>query len=140
MAAFNKINVFVQNLANGVHNLASDAPYVALTNSTPVATNTILANITQIANGNGYTTGGSAATVTSSTQTSGTEKWLVQSVTFTASGAFGPFRYAVLYDSTPVSPVNPLIAWWDFGSAVTLASGDTFTVAFDQTNGVLQIT
>lgn len=139
MVAYNKINVFVQDLANKKHDLSADSFKVALTNTAPVATNTILSNITQIANGNGYTTDGTAATITSSTQTSGTEKWILQSVVYTATGTVGPFQYAVLHNSTQTTPLKPLIAWWDYGSAVTLASGDTFTVSFDASNGVLTI-
>lgn len=139
MATYNKFNQFVQDLANKAHNLSADVFKVMLTNTVPVNTNTIKANITEISAGNGYTAGGTAATITSSTQTSGTLKWILQSVVFTASGAVGPFRYAVLYNDTQTSPADPLIAWWDYGSAVTLASGDTFTVAFDGTNGVLTI-
>jgi hypothetical protein len=139
MVAYNKINQFVQDLANKKHDLSADTFKVMLTNSAPVATNAIKSDITDIAAGNGYTAGGTAATITSSTQTIGTEKWILQSVVFTATGAVGPFRYAVLYNDTQATPVKPLIAWWDYGSAVTLASGDTFTVAFDGTNGVLTI-
>jgi hypothetical protein len=62
-------------------------------------------------------------------------------VVFTASGgSIGPFRYAVLYDDTPTSPADPLVSWWDYGSSITLASGETFTVDFDATNGIFQIT
>jgi hypothetical protein len=50
------------------------------------------------------------------------------------------FRYVVLYNDTPTSPADPLIAWWDYGSNVTLNSGETFTVAFDATNGIFQLT
>lgn len=138
MAAFNKFNSFVEDLAEKVHNLHADSLKVVLTNTLPVNTNTILANITQIANGNGYTTGGAAATVSASAQSSGTYKLTLADVVFTASGgSVGPFRYAVLYNDTPTSPVDPLIGWWDYGSAVTLAEFDTFTVDFDATNGVL---
>jgi hypothetical protein len=56
-----------------------------------------------------------------------------------ASGAVGPFRYAVLYNDTQTSPAKPLIGYWDYGSAVTMANGDTFTIDLDQTNGILQI-
>lgn len=139
MAAYNKINAFVADISNKVHNLGSDTLKVVLTNSAPVATNTVLGNITQIANGNGYTTNGATVTVTSSAQSSGTYK-LVGSLanpTWTASGSMGPFRYAVLYNSTAGSV--QLIAWWDYGSSITLNSGDTFTVTLDGTNGILQI-
>lgn len=138
MATFNKFNSFVDDIAKGVHNLSTGALKVALTNTAPVATNTVLANITQIANGNGYLTGGTATTPTLS-NASGTEKLVCTDVVFTATGAMGPFRYAVLYNDTPTSPVDPLIGWWDYGSAVTLAAAETFTVDFDGTNGVLTI-
>lgn len=140
MAAYNKFQIFVQNIAQGVHNLATDALKVALTNTAPVATNTLFSNITEISAGNGYTAGGIAPTITSCTESSGTLSLILQNITWTASGGtIGPFRYAVLYDSTPSSPLKPLIAWWDYGSSITLNSTETFTVSFDAVNGVLQI-
>ena len=138
MATFNKFQSFVEAVCEKVHNLGADTLKVALTNTAPVNTNTVLANITQIANGNGYTTGGATATISSSAQTSGTYKLVLADVVFTATGAMGPFRYAVLYNSTATN--SELIAWWDYGSSFTLASGETFTVDFDATNGVLQLT
>lgn len=137
MATYNKFQSFVEALAEKVHNLGADDLRVVLTNSAPVNTNTVLADITQIANGNGYTTGGTAATISSSAQTSGTYKLVLADVVFTASGSMGPFRYAVLYNNTATN--DELIAWWDYGSNLTLASGDSFTVDFDATNGVLTI-
>ena len=137
MAAYNKFQSFVELLAEKAHNLGADVLKVALTNTAPVNTNTVLANITQISNGNGYTTGGTAASISSSAQTSGTYKLVLADVVFTATGAVGPFQYAVLYNNTATN--NELIAWWDYGSAVTLANGDTFTVDFDASNGVLTI-
>lgn len=137
MATFSKFNSFVEAVAEKIHNLGSDTLKIALTNSAPVATNTVLANITQVANGNGYTTGGTAATTSSSAQTSGTYKLVLADVVFTATGAVGPFRYAVLYNDTATN--DELIGWWDYGSSVTLANTDTFTVDFDATNGVLTL-
>lgn len=137
MATYNKFQPFVEYLAEKTFNLGSDVLKVALTNTVPVNTNTVLANITQIAGTGGYTTGGTAPTITSSAQTTGTYKLVLADVVFTATGAMGPFQYAVLYDDTATN--DELIAWWDYGSAVTLASGDTFTVDFDATNGVLTI-
>jgi hypothetical protein len=137
MAAYNKFQAFVENIAEKVHNLGADTLKIVLTNSAPVATNTVLANITQIANGNGYTTGGTQATISSSTHSTGTYKLVLADVTFTATGAVGPFRYAVLYNDTATN--DELIGWWDYGSSITLANGDTFTVDFDPTNGVLTI-
>lgn len=139
MATFNKFNSFVEDLAEKVHNLGADTLKVALTNTAPTAANTILGNITQITAGNGYTTGGNAASITSSSQTGGTYKLVLGDVTFTATGSMGPFRYAVLYNDTPTSPVDPLIGWYDYGSSITLAANETFTVDFDPTTGALTI-
>lgn len=136
MASYNKFLQFTKDLVDGVHDFDAHTFKVALTNSAPVNTNTVLANITQISNGNGYTTGGTATSMSTSTS-SGTAKVTGTDVVFTASGgSVGPFRYAVLYNDTPSSPADPLMAWWDYGSSVTLADTETFTVDFDATNGI----
>lgn len=136
MAAFNKFNSFVEALAEKVHNLGSDSLVIALTAAAnaPVATNTVLANLTQIA----YTNLSSrAVTTSSSAQTSGTYKLVCNDLVLTASGAVATFRYVVLYNDTATN--DELIGWWDYGSDVTLANGETFTVDFDGTNGVLTL-
>jgi hypothetical protein len=140
MASFNKFNSFVLDLATKVHNLNSDTLKVMLTNTAPVATNTIKANITEIAAGNNYNAGGATANFVSGTQTSGTYKLILGSTApaWTASGGnIGPFQYAVLYNSTAAS--GNLIGWWDYGTSLTLTNGNTFTVALDQSNGVLTL-
>lgn len=137
MATFNKFNSFVEAVAEKTHNLGADVLKVMLTNSAPVATNTVKANLTEISAGNGYTAGGTAATISSSTQTSGTYKLVLADVVFTATGAVGPFRYAVLYNDTATN--KELIGWWDYGSSISLANGETFTVDFDPSAGVLTI-
>lgn len=136
MATFNKFYCFVENVAEKVHDLGADTLKILLTNSAPSQSNTVKANLTEISSGNGYTAGGTQATQTSSAQTSGTYKLVLGDVVFTASGgSIGPFRYAVLYNDSGTS--DPLIGWWDYGSSITLASGETFTVDFDATSGVL---
>jgi hypothetical protein len=141
MAAFFKFNQFVEDVAHKVHNLGSDTLKVYLTNATPdAAADAVKADLAEISAGNGYTAGGATPTISSSGETSGTYKLVLADVTFTASGgSIGPFRYAVLYNDTPTSPADPLIGAWDYGSALTLASGETLTVDFDATNGVLQL-
>lgn len=140
MATYTKFQAFVENLAEKVHNLGADTLKVMLCNTAPVATNSIKGDLTEIGAGNGYTAGGATPTISASAQTTGTYKLTLADVVFTASGGtIGPFRYAVLYNDTPTSPADPLIGFWDYGSAVTLADGETFTVDFDATNGVLQI-
>lgn len=137
MAAFNKFNSFPDALSKEVHNLNSDVLKVTLTNSAPVATNTQKSNLTEITAANGFTAGG-ATTAQTLTNSSGTEKLVCANVTWTASGgSIGPLRYAVLYNDTATN--KELIGWWDYGSSVTVASGETFSVNFDQTNGVLTI-
>ena len=143
MATYVKYNSFVEHLAEKVHNLGADTLKVALTNTAPnVSTHSVFADITEISAGNGYTAGGNTAAVSTSAQTSGTYKLvLADPSTWTASGGtIGPFRYAVLYNDTPTSPADPLIAYWDYGSNVTLQIGETFTVDLDGSNGVLTIT
>lgn len=136
MAAFNKFNCLSEDLAEKVHNLGADTLKVVLTNVAPVATNTTAADLTEIAAGNGYTAGGTAATISSSSQTSGTYKLVLADVVFTASGgAIASSRYAVLNNST----ANKLVGWWDRGSSVSPADGETLTIDFDATNGVVQL-
>jgi len=139
MAAFNKFDSFVEALAEKVHNLGSDTLKVMLTNTAPVATNSVKADLTEIAAGNGYTAGGNTASVTSSTQTGGLYRLVLgDPATWTASsGSIGPFRYAVLFNDSATN--KELIGWWDYGSEVTLADGESFAVDFDPTTGVLTL-
>jgi len=138
MASFNKFNSFVEALAEKAHNLQSDVLKVMLSNTAPSATNAVKTDITEITAGNGYTAGGAQATQVSSAQTTGTYKLVLNDVTFTAAGgSLATFRYAVLYNDTATN--DELIGWWDYGSAVTITNGNSFTVDFDGTNGVLTI-
>ena len=139
MASFNKFNSFVEALAEKKHDLGADTLKVLLTNSAPVATNTVKADLTEISAGNGYTAGGATASITSSSQTSGTYKLVLgDPATWTASGgSIGPLRYAVLYNDTAAN--DELIGWWDYGSSITLAAGESFAVDFDPSTGVLTL-
>jgi hypothetical protein len=136
MATYNKFQAFTKDLIDGKHNFSSNVFKVMLTNTQPLVTNAIKTDITEITAGNGYTAGGTATTITETT-TSGVAKVTGSNVVFTATGAVGPFQYAVLYNSTTAT--NPLISWWDYGSAISLVSTETLTVAFDATNGIFQI-
>ena len=139
MANFNKLEQLVEDLAKKVHNLSSDQLAVALlaaANAPDAAADAVLGDVTPIS----YTNLSSRnVTTTSCEQASGTLKLVLADLVLTASGAVGPFRYVVLYNDTPTSPADPLIGWWDYGSEVTLANGETFTVDFDPTNGALQL-
>lgn len=135
MASFNKFNSFVEGVAHGDHDLENNSLVVALTNTAPVATNSLLAHLTEIS----YTNLSSRAlTVSGSSQTSGTYKLTIEDLVLTASGgSVGPFRYVVIYDDTATN--DPLIGFYDYGSSITLADGETLTIDFDDSNGVLTI-
>jgi hypothetical protein len=139
MATYTKFNAFVEHLAEGVHNLATGQLAVALcaTASAPVAGNSVLADLTQIS----YTNLSSRNITTStSSQSSGTYKLVLDDLVLTASGgSVAAFQYVVIYNDTPTSPADPLIGFYNYGSAVTLASGETFTINFDGTNGLFQL-
>lgn len=115
-----------------------------LTNTAPSTSNTILSDITQISNGGGYTGGaGGGYTLTSVVlaETGGVAKLTIADLVITATGAsIGPFRYIVIYNDTQTSPADALVGWYDYGSAITLADGESLTLDFDGTNGVLTIT
>ena len=133
MATFFKFDKFKTDLAAGVHvaalNADTDTLKVYLTNAAPSASaDAVKADLTEISTGNGYT--GPVDVQNAATTTSGTITVVGTDVVITASGAVGPFQYVVLYNDTPTSPADPLIGAWDYGSAVTLANGETFTIDF----------
>lgn len=133
MAAFNKFHQFVEDVLKGVHNFTSDASCavrVALcaAANAPVASNSVLANLTQIS----YTNLSSRLiTGITAEQTTGTATITSTDLVLTASGgAVATFRYVALYNDTPTSPADPLIGWYDIGSDVTLQDGETLTLDF----------
>lgn len=144
MTAFTKLNGFVEHKNHGVHNFSSNQLVVALSNTAPGSESTpptgstaacILANVTQVSYTNCSTRN---ITTASSAQTSGTYKLTLTDLTLTASGgSVGPFRYVYIYNDTPTSPADPLIGYYDYGSSITLASGETLLIDFDGTNGFM---
>jgi len=144
MATFNKVNDFV---LNAVHNmdLESDQVIIGLSNTAPASEssnpstdgNGILANVTQVSYAN---LSSRNVTTSSSTQTGGTYKLVLADITLTSSGgSTGPFRYVYIYNDTVTAPADPLVGYYDYGSSLTLNDGDSLTVDFSASNGVLQI-
>jgi hypothetical protein len=143
MAAFVKFNTVLDALvAGGLANMGTDTLKFALTNTAPTG-----ATDQQFLPGslhpppaaaNGYTTGGHAATIASWARSGAV--WTLACTTdvvITATaGGIGPFRYVLLYDDTHAS--DQLIGYWDYGSSITLAVGETFTI--DVTASLLTLT
>ena len=131
MASYVKFQDFVEQLGKGGHQLhaAGHVLKVYLSNATPdVAIDANKADLAEITAQNGYPAGGSDAQ-NDYTETTGTGTLTGVDIVFTASGgAFGPFRYAVLYNDTHAS--DALIAYWDYGSSISCNNGETFTVDF----------
>jgi len=136
MASYTKIYSFTEALAEKVHNLGSDTLTIALTNTAHTTSWTQLSDLTEVA----YTyCSARALTTATSAQTTGTYKLVVDDLTLTASGGdVGAFRYIYIYNDTATN--DELIAYYDYGSALTLADGESLELDFDGTNGVLTIT
>ena len=132
MATYNKFQTAIEPMLEAM-NSGSDSWVIKLA----TAVNASAGTITEVANGNGYTTGGNAASTSTATQTTGTYKLVLNSpAVWTASGAGFTFQYAVLTDST----TGTNVAYWDYGSSQAVAAGETVTVTLDATNGVFQAT
>ena len=128
MAAFNKFNDFIEQLGLKNHNLNVDLLKVFLTDEAPLAADTIKGDMVEITAGNGYTAGGEDSQNTY-TETGGTASCVGVDITWAAGGGtIGPFRYAVLYNDSGATKY--LVGWWDRGSSLTLADGESFTVDF----------
>ena len=130
----------MEQLNKGVHIWSSHTFKAGLTNSAPVNTNTIYSNLTEISAGNGYSAGGMTLDSVTLSESGGTAKVVITDEVLTASGgSIGPFRYPAIYNDTATSPADALVCFYDAASSITLASGETFTIDFDATNGLWQL-
>lgn len=135
MAAFNKYDAWREVMVENA-NCGTDTWRVILSNTAPAVTDVTQADAAELTTSGGYTVNGNTCSVTSSVQTGGTYKLtLADPATWTASGGGFTFRYAILWDQT----VDTLAGWWDYGSSVALAAGDTLTVDLSAANGVFQV-
>jgi hypothetical protein len=131
MAAFVKYDIFSEDLAKKVHDLNADTLKVMLSNTAPnVTTNALRSQVTELAGGNGYTSGGDDTQNTTSRTTNTTSVLGVDTTVTCSAATVGPFRYDILYNDTPASPLDPLIGYWDYGSSITLNPGESFTTDF----------
>lgn len=140
MAAFNKFQDFVEQLGLAKHNLNTDALHVYLSNAVPSASlDAVKADLAEIAAGNGYTADG-IDTLNTFAEAAGTATLTGTKAVWTASGgSMAAFQYVVLMNFTQATPLKPLIGWWDYGSALTLLVGETFSVKFNssETTGTI---
>ncbi len=142
MATYNGINDWLDNMVEDA-DLASDVFTVALSNTAPGGEGTpptgdgdgILANVTEVSYAN---LSSRVITTTSSTQTAGTYSLILADLVLTASGAVATFQYIYIYDDTPTTPADPLVCYYDYGSGLTLANGETLTIDFNAT-GLFQV-
>lgn len=135
MAAFTKFEKFIEALAEKKHNLGSDQLKIALSNTLPnSATAGVLADITEIAYTNLSTRDLSTS---SSAQVSGTYKLVLGDLTLTATGNVATFRYIIIYNDTATS--DDLIAFFDYGSSISMVNGETLLIDFDGSLGILTI-
>ncbi len=138
MAAYNKFLSFAANVLRAKHDFDTHVFKVALTNSAPVNTNTVLANITQISATGGYAAGGYTLDSVVLSESAGTAKVVIADEVITAAGgSVGPFRYAVVYNDT--STGDMLMCWYDYGSSVTVLDTENFTLDFDGSAGVFTL-
>lgn len=133
MAAYNKFQDFVEQLLLGKHDFSAAGHVFKayLTNNAPSASlDAVVADLAEIAAGNGYTAGGTDIQNTLS-ETTGTATVAGTDVVWTASGgAIATFRYVPFYNDTQTVPADPLVGWWDYGSSISPAAGETFTLDF----------
>lgn len=130
MATYNKFQQFAEDLCLGVHNLHTGLVKAYLSNATPSASaDAVKTDLAEISSFSGYTAGGHDTQNTIS-ETGGTATMNAVDIVITAGASGGPFQYVAIYNDTPTSPADPLIAWWDYGSAISLANGETFTIDF----------
>jgi hypothetical protein len=132
MATYNKFEQFIFDLATKKHDLNADTIKMYLTAVAPVASNTVFDTPAEIATGNGYTTKGIDVVNVCTENPAGTaEVTTATGITWTATGAsITAFRYVVAFNEDSTSPVDGLIGWYDHGSTVNLAPGESFTVDF----------
>jgi len=132
MAAYNKYENFVEDVGDAVHSFkaAGHTLKLMLSNSAPnAATHEVRADSSELGGGGGYTSGGED-TQNDASRSGGTLTVTAVDIVWTATTGFGPFRYPILYNDTPGAPADPLIAYWDYASGVTLAAAETFTADF----------
>jgi hypothetical protein len=131
MATFNKFNSFIVQVGLKAHELNADPFFAFLTNELPLATDTTRADIADLSTSGGYTAGGQDTQNTATETPAGTLTMVAVDIVWTATTGFGPFQYVVIYNQVGgLGSTNKLMGWYNYGSAITLGAGETFTTDF----------
>lgn len=128
MATWQIVNALKEDIGDKVHDFEADTLKVMLSNTAPSVSNSVKADITEIAAGNGYTAGGNTLGTVAYSQSGGTATLeFGTDCTFTASGgSIATFRYLVLYNDSAAS--DELIGFLDYGATVDLADTESFSL------------
>lgn len=134
-STFTLFDEAIKYLMDGTIDLDTHTFKAYLSNTAPdKALHNAKADIAGITEQNGYT----ELTLTASyTETgAGTGVWRFAhnaDWTVTASGgSFGPFRYVIIYDDTVTVPeADVLLGYFDYGSAITVNTGESFVLDLD---------
>ena len=125
-------NHTAQRFASGLNASGDTYKVMLCTAATFNAADTTLAGITktEVANGNGYTTGGATlANVAVTTVTTNDAKLDADDLTWTAAGGSIAAAFAILYNDTDAN--DPPVAFIDFDGTQTAADGTEFKVAWN---------
>lgn len=128
MATVVEFESFSEALSTKLLQLETDTFKAYFTNTAPSASlDLVLSDLpSELANGNGYTTGGLTADIDLSRSGGQSTVTLGTALVLTATGAVGPFRYVAFYSDT--SAADNLMCFFDHGSSITMANTDTYTI------------
>lgn len=131
-------NAFKRDVLNGVHNLGSGGDSIKITLHTGYSPNIDShedwadVSATEYTTANGYTVGGKTLGSQSVIKDDSNDRALFDAadVTWTALGPLSPATpsHAIIWNDTPTSPADPLIAYIELG--VTATNGGDYTIQF----------
>lgn len=133
-------NHTAQRFASGANSVGDTYKAKLLTAATFNATHTTLAQTggTEVANANGYTTGGAAlSNVLVTTVTTNDAKFDADDVVWNATGGSISANYCILYNDSDTD--DPPVAFIDFGGNETADNGTVFKITWG-TDGIIIFT
>jgi len=140
-------NCFKKNLMDGVHDIDSggnDVKLILVSSYTPnIDTHTLYSHVSasEYSTGSGYTAGGQSLTGKSTVQDNTNDRGVfdAEDVVWAALGTLSPATpsHCIMYDNTPSSPADPLMAYWEIGSTAT--TGGNYAIEW-ATAGIFLLT